>query len=495
MTQSRGRSLGLSTKFRSRSASITDSNPNPHSRTTQRGWSNHEHQPVHTSSSRKASASSFVARLRSRSRSRPRVNTSRRQSSQLRGGDNNYDPGPPDSTEKASSVQIEDVIERHQLALKMDMMDILENHEKEIKFWKNKSMKMKKKQAQEAPALAPEQDTAQPSTSSVDETDTKEAENLRLMEKVSMLENEVQNRDILINSLRQTVEISDKANEDRVQLLENQLERLVEMKTPAGSPNSSSQLLCEFGTNRGGRDTESAGSNGEDENNEVSVLEQLLVRVLAEKDKLLFENQNLRTILRESEIIPLDRSRTSREEHRRERKENDSSNNTDESKPAEEEIEYYRVLYQMSHKNCQKNHRHIKYTGACTGSAAETQQALKRIMEQHFSDIWNIIQDEEGSISSSVHPDELNGQDLNYIAPFQSSSLARHVAKHCEAFSNEGEVLQWCRENIKVEIQQGLDEKSCSPESRERSKSRSRSRNKRGGGKNSRIRGVSESSF
>lgn len=377
---------------------------------------------------------------------------------------------PLDSSEKATYTQIQDTIERHQLALKMDMMDMMENHEKEIKFWKNKALRLMKKMSQEASL-----ELDLPSTSSNNSEQ-------KLMEKVSMLEKEVRNRDILIDSLRQTMEIHEKGNEGRVQLLENQLERLVEIHTN----NASTEPLSDF-VKKTRLDTDTSNTEGEkkDPTYEISVLEQLLVRVLAEKDKLLFENQNLRAILREiesttsgSNAIPPE---TIHEECREEQfQDSDIGQNSsdgivtdDESKPTEEK--YDRVLYQLSCRNCQKNHSHIKYMGTCTGNVSDTQEALERMLEQHYFQIWKIVQEEDESISSSVHSDELNGIESN-ISRFSSSSLARHIAKHCQPFSNETDVLEWCRDNIKVEIQQGLDAKLPSSKRRHRKSSRKHKR-------------------
>ena len=111
----------------------------------------------------------------------------------------------------------------------------------------------------------------------------------------------------------------------------------------------------------------------------------------------------------------------------------------------------------MSCRNCQSNHSHIKYMGKCnTAPYPDTQTALKETLEHHFTQIWDIIQDHDdsGSISSGVHADELSREEAN-ISMFPSSSLARHLAKHCQVFGTNGKCAQWCKENIKVEVQGG----------------------------------------
>jgi hypothetical protein len=84
--------------------------------------------------------SSGFSRLRNRSRSKNRA------SSRVKSQDD--EPEPPSSSDRASTSQIAEVIERHQLALKMDVIDMIDSHEKDIKFWKNKALKLKKKLSQ-----------------------------------------------------------------------------------------------------------------------------------------------------------------------------------------------------------------------------------------------------------------------------------------------------------------------------------------------------------
>jgi len=136
------------------------------------------------------------------------------------------------------------------------------------------------------------------------------------------------------------------------------------------------------------------------------------------------------------------------------------SNSDNNMRAGDEQIpatEQYTIPYQMSCRNCQNHHNHIKYSGVFSCKNAEdSKQALKTILEQHFFQIWKIVHEEDGSISSSVHPDEWNGEESN-VVEFLSSSLARHTAKHCQSFTNKEDVSKWCKDNIKVEVQQGLD--------------------------------------
>ena len=81
-------------------------------------------------------------------------------------------------------------------------------------------------------------------------------------------------------------------------------------------------------------------------------------------------------------------------------------------------------------------------------------------MKAHYHQVWEIIQQHEhatkdagdgvASISSSVHEDELLSQGLD--GDFPTSSLSRHLAKHCQYMENEREALKWLMKNVRVEM-------------------------------------------
>jgi len=432
---------------------------------------------------------------------------------------------PSDYSEYATSIQINDAIERHQMALKMDMMEIMQNHEKEINFWKNKALRMRKRMGYET-AMGQDPPTAIAPGIDDDEKDIEKKllmekmELKLLMEKISALERVAQRREVLIDSLRQTIKTQEKASEERVKLLENQLEKLVEMTAKVASTTTnnsinSTQPPSEF-DNINAFDNDK-NNDAKDPTYEVSVLEQLLVRVLAEKDKLLFENQNMRAVLKETDSLPSFCSNgfSSGEIHEEylEKQSQDVGNSQNETddfgvwdalKSADDQNEYCKVIYKMSCRKCQQNHSHIKYVGSCTGNFADSQEALKRIMGAHFSQIWNIVQEQDDaeSVSSSVRSDELrllaDGKGSN-ISHFPSSSLARHITKHCGSFSSERDVIKWCRDNVKLEVNQGLNLKATSlKKRRDKSRRKERKRDRRSHGdleKKRDRRSNTESSF
>ena len=415
-------------------------------------------------------SSGLRSRLRSRSAS---ITRGSKNSHQRKASLDDYDGAPPDYNEQSSTDQIAEIIERYQLALRMDMTALMDNHEKEIKFWKNKAMKLKKRMTTQDPSFRSVEDVGGGGGwSPLSQTNSDEYSSTN-KEQVSALQREVEQRDTLIESLRKTMEMQEKGSEDRVQLLEDQLERLVEMRTTAFDKNSN-QILPP--TPSGAKD-----KSKRDPVHEVAVLEQLLARILAEKDKLLFENQNLKSVMQGTQYQQQQQSNI-KGYNPKEQKEQQAvvdkshilskhtnhttiDDNTNLSDPktvedgehATDDNSAYTLRYQMSCRNCHSNHSHIKYMGKCnTSPYPNTQTALKETLEHHFTQIWDIVQehDDSISISSDVHADELSREEAN-ISMFPNSSLARHLAKHCQVFGGRGKCAQWCKENIKVEVQGG----------------------------------------
>ena len=99
-----------------------------------------------------------------------------------------------------------------------------------------------------------------------------------------------------------------------------------------------------------------------------------------------------------------------------------------------------RIQYQMTCRSCKVNHSNLKYAGNFTTS--EVKKELKGNLRAHYRQVYDLVQDGfvYGGDSSSID--------------FPSSSLARHVAKHCLDLSSEKEVIEWCMKNIRVEIKQ-----------------------------------------
>lgn len=111
-------------------------------------------------------------------------------------------------------------------------------------------------------------------------------------EVLQLLQQQLHQKDLAISQLRQSMETSERAQLERVALLERQLEQLVELSECDRAIEGKSSIT--FLKSR------RAPQHNDDTNNardESAALQELLVRVLAEKDNLKFQNENLRKII------------------------------------------------------------------------------------------------------------------------------------------------------------------------------------------------------
>ena len=222
--------------------------------------------------------------------------------------------------------------------------------DKETKYWKDKAKTLKKRYEEETNSK-----DLRVLTSSVSELERKIRDNEKksgekiqdletvlktvseekdeLERKLSssaqqalVLEQQVKDRDSSLAQLRHVMEKAEEDSESRIELLERQLDKLVEMKSrrPEGLSNSqtssttassmtqtltmpSSQASYMSKASYTSNEhtytsnldhTEIGQEDGDnDDSSEVKNLEALLVRILAEKDKLAFENENLRALV------------------------------------------------------------------------------------------------------------------------------------------------------------------------------------------------------
>ena len=341
------------------------------------------------------------------------------------------------------------MIERHNLTLKMDMMEVLEAREKEVKFWKNKAMRLRRKVSTIEGNGGGAADLGAASSSSALEaedpdqsSDGLDGVEQGLMARTTILERELQDREVQIESLRGIMDTQEKQSEERVRLLESQLERIVEIQSsiqrgslmfhPRGSLGSSTaditDVMSDSDKEEHSSTRHSSSSQNEHSTHEVSALEQLLARVLAEKDRLSFENDNLRSVIRDARGGPEDKS----------------LNKTLPTADGDEND----VVYQLSCRLCEGN----TYIGSASG------QDLKKVAKDHFSTVWKIVsQDEGGSSNSHAKAHSLDityGEydDNNDDDDFRNKPLARHLAEcHCHNLNTEEEVWKWCKKYVKLE--------------------------------------------
>ena len=403
--------------------------------------------------------------------------------------------------------------------------------------------------------------------------------------KVKLLERTLKQREETISHLRSAMELED----ERVTRLELQIGRLVELSSPDRIREQRTQSRRESQASAGSggvatRRRSSCNLTAEEEQHEakleITALNELLARVIAEKDRLGYENNNLKSLLRDqsraqskvcsksftsgargnvmpSSIDALDKSLIEAEAKAASSKvykpkggrrktdktaEDDSSQEDGDKKakvqqlqqqlqqrevspkrevspqpakretsepaaarpatksisfhdapsppvvsqapakstsfhvtaqaPAqassfhangsiEEEEEQQSILYQMSCKNCHSGCQHLKFMSSFT--AIDAKKELTKVLKMHYRQIWIILQHHEAcddaSISSSVHEEELLNQHSNMTSnDWLSSSLARHIAKHCQHLENEVAVMKWCMKNVRVEIQKNMVE-------------------------------------
>ena len=352
--------------------------------------------------------------------------------------------------------------------------------------------------------------------STVDDSESDNASDM-LSLKLRLLEQQLDEKDDTISGLRQALERED----ERVTRLELQVGTLVELsskeivrqkakktKGSASSPSSSSKK-----TDAKHQDTETEAKL------EISALQELLARVMAEKDRFQHHNNTLRGLLQKRNRPKCDTDRLAKsldscpsdiedwglEEnskkqeitksksqdalHERKLKRRpsrefskDSSSksmrNKNQDKPkrspsrpektvqvtelnrdsifTQNKVSY---LYQMSCRNCTHSHCHIPYSSTFA-TDGDARKEMPKILKKHYRQVWRIVQlhrasADTASITSSVHEDEwLRSDSLNTFFP--SSSFASHLAKHCSSLESEGDVLKYCMDCVKVEMQKNI---------------------------------------
>ncbi|KAK1746445.1 hypothetical protein QTG54_003052 [Skeletonema marinoi] len=210
-----------------------------------------------------------------------------------------------------------------------------------------------------------------------------EAESQLIISASFRLEQQVKDRDSSIAQLRHVMEKAEEDSESRIELLERQLDKLTLTASQASYTSNAH--------------TENSHESGDNDNSlEVKNLEALLVRILAEKDKLAFENENLRALVAQNE-------------------------------PSSKPVALANLrTYQLSCRNCIDQ----SFVG-------QTRDNVKQKVRDHFSEVWYVTK----GMDVTVNTDET----------FMKSSFAQHVAGHCTNCQSSDEVVRWCVKNIKVE--------------------------------------------
>ena len=330
------------------------------------------------------------------------------------------------------------LFERQQKELHLEMTASIASFDKEVKYWKKKAKAL---QAKGEAGDISERESGEKAKLLESQLEQITAEKEELKRKVTssgqrtfVLEQQVKDRDATIEQLRNMMDKAEEDSAGRIELLERQLEKLVELKSRPDSLAASQQSgtasqisLSQSGLNSSQLSasqisytsaSQTVGENSHDSGDdsfEVKNLEALLVRVLAEKDKLAFENENLRSLVKQKETSP--------------------------SNPV---ALANASTYQLSCRNCIDQ----SYVG-------QTKDNVKQKVRDHFSEVWYVAR----GMDVTVNTDEA----------FMKSSFAQHVAEHCMQCQSSEDVVRWCVKNIKVEkisrkFSSGEKEKGANPD-------------------------------
>lgn len=246
---------------------------------------------------------------------------------------NDDDSVASDTLDHDRGKGLKELFERQQKELQLEMSASIARFDNEAKYWKKKAKALKEKYERNTGASVGKAELERKIKDNEKESGEKikdlehllkslgeEKEELKRKlnsssQKAFVLEQQVKDRDSSIAQLRHMMEKAEEDSESRIDLLERQLEKLVEMKSRRPDNMSTSQTILSASTATlsmsqtltasqtsytSNAHTENSHESG-DNSLEVKNLEALLVRILAEKDKLAFENENLRALVAQNE--------------------------------------------------------------------------------------------------------------------------------------------------------------------------------------------------
>jgi len=217
-------------------------------------------------------------------------------------------------------------------------------------------------------------------------------------------------KDILIQQLQEAMEREQKIQDERVIMLQIQIDRLIEMRSKSCRSSSTLQIPRDIGiTALNEDDKQEQLSNALIE---ISALNELLSRILGERDALSVKVRNLKRLIKEMS------TRT--------------------------KIDHGDIIYQLTCKKCKDGSIHI---------IGKTSQDLKSTVKKHYKEVYMMVE------RYKEDEDENGEEDDDYesnSSAFMQSSFATHVVKHIinqsqGADQTERKVFEWCQRNIRVE--------------------------------------------
>jgi hypothetical protein len=236
---------------------------------------------------------------------------------------------------------------------------------------------------------------------------------LAMSGEISNLKRQVQQRNSAIEHLKETRDQAEKTLNARIMMLDMEVMRSIEARNPASK-----------NTNNGNSCLASRGLEDDtDPNLEISALQELLARVMAERDMFCYRLNNL-------------------EEMALEAGGEKCKHDPKQSPPNLHHHEGAGMVYQLRCKECTDHFL-----------VCRTQHDLKRKVMEHYQEIWMSIQDKK---SSSKRRKNVLGKRRVAPAketscPFGQTSFGKHIVEHCQNMSEE-EVMEWCRKHVKVEV-------------------------------------------
>ena len=213
---------------------------------------------------------------------------------------------------------------------------------------------------------------------------------------LSTLRIELAEKNALLKHIQHETKTEEKMQQERVLALEIEVEQLIDMRKKKKRNDAASIIQ---------RDCLSASLVREMTptrfaNIEISALQDLLSRVMAERDILAIKVRNVERILKET----------------------DARQNTCIAKGD--------IIYQLTCKKCR--------CGTKT-TIGKTSGDLKETVKVHFEDVCKMVSGE-----------------VQQGNKFMKSNFAKHVVGHCQN-QNQGDwsdkkIFQWCQKNVKVEL-------------------------------------------
>ena len=172
-----------------------------------------------------------------------------------------------------------------------------------------------------------------------------------------------------------------------------------------------------------------------------SALEQILSDVLADRDRLAHENEQLKggrpaspssTMMDTSSNVSVSASLPGRLP-------SEPPLVSGKSKPSTGRTQ----IYQLS---CRDGSSDIQFVG-------KTRKELKKTILNHYEDIWKSVKKENAKADGAASSEQQDSE-------FANSPFGKHFARHCRNAESRDDVMEWCKQNIRVETQTIHDEKN-----------------------------------